>query len=817
MSHVFASTEDNDSCFTQSQATQCSVLAITDDTIHAAHGTTTPPSSPLLRAAPSSASSSVSTMHMTYTTMTCDDCNEQDIPPIRFYMEHIAKKCYSECAVSGCGWKGASNALAGHMELHADASSTQHAAPANVDLQLKVCILEKQLETVQNELKAVLARAPIQISTLATDPVYSASTSPHHTYRSMNNNMDEAQHPARSLPEQVVDPEKVFCIISEPVLPASTKELPLVGVPVMEAASAVPSFSSASASAANEMLGITPDTQDHTAHMLSHAHDTCGAIAAKVPKKMTRKRKSNSSAEAISRNYARSKSLRTRVTSNSTSRNRTYGTADTLCDLVAAAELIDAGHAPLDWKMDDVQTTPHADAPPSQHVRTPAFHAALVPTITLPTISLCNEDLYQPEQVQVLAGTITTQHQQAPAESNVVHTTTTTATDTNAPLPSTQFLQVQNGKEETITPSGDTTDEDEPMLQNSRSTISPRTTTTPCGASAELPQTSSSLTSDDVVSRALTLKPRRPKFTLEEQAIIAHAFYIFEAWKCYPDPVTGSNDESSKAATKHVWSHIVRYYFPQYARDSGFSKALRNYCRRFVTTIRGPRDAAATEEYERIMSFLNQASVSSLAESNTKKMYAAYPTSSETRSSAHTRLPQNTMLMVPTTTLQPQPSSSLVSPGSTFRSTSRSSSSSPACLRSAEAPHSLMTTSFVLGRSAKRTDGPFAAGSLFSASRASTATAVSSTAATLFNTTFVSSSVPSSLLNTHPLHFIPSYPGTQSASSARNITFPTFTSEHLTPTSRVTNRMLYPSILSTPPHHTPALVAANRTRIQRVH
>jgi len=106
---------------------------------------------------------------------------------------------------------------------------------------------------------------------------------------------------------------------------------------------------------------------------------------------------------------------------------------------------------------------------------------------------------------------------------------------------------------------------------------------------------------------------RRPKkqvvkplfFTEAEDAIAQRAFLCLEAWKSYPDAITGDTTVSSKNSKSHTWTRMAEHYFPhRLVTASGktkFTKQLRNYCRRFVTTIVGPRDASAIEEGDAIL------------------------------------------------------------------------------------------------------------------------------------------------------------------------------------------------------------------------
>jgi len=95
------------------------------------------------------------------------------------------------------------------------------------------------------------------------------------------------------------------------------------------------------------------------------------------------------------------------------------------------------------------------------------------------------------------------------------------------------------------------------------------------------------------------------KFTEADDAIIRRAFLCLEGWKSYPDPNTGDNSVSSERSAKHVWRRMAEHYFPNRHTNAeektAFTKQLRNYCRRFVKSIVGPRDADASAEGDAIL------------------------------------------------------------------------------------------------------------------------------------------------------------------------------------------------------------------------
>jgi hypothetical protein len=712
MAHAVTSTHrkrDTDTLFTLSRETM-------DEVTHPM----TPPASPSLRAAPASASSSVCSTQICYTTITCPRCKKEGIAPIDYYNEHIHKKCYTECAVKGCNWKCAPNALNVHMEsVHPGGGLSSIGQPMFADetLQVKYCTLQKQLETVQNELcqmKAALAQ----------------------------------HHPALS-PNIGHEPSK-------PLLVDNTNAT------VQQRA------------IASRPLNVIPDDAHEHQKPSPQQDITCTTPVVNVEqreekvRKVLRKRKASTNVTsdgAGSHKSARCNSLRSRSALKIST--RTQKTTDALSDLVAAAELIDAGaQSPHAWLTD----VDHNKSPSNfHHVSHDATEASAAATGVLYSSNpeevltswLCTEEIPQREQpVQAL-------NKNMPQLEIVCAGSIPHAASSKGMAAANTCLSVADAQKDTPTASGDTTDEDE--LIASRSTL-PRS---PYHASCDIApveRVQDAYVTSMLPPPAPMLKARRPKFTPEEQATIARAFYIFEAWKCYPDPVTGSNDESSKAATKHVWSHIVRYYFPQYARDSNFSKSLRNHCRRFVSTVRGPRDAAATEEYERIMASLNIPSSSSLSEKNVKKPPSSFAASSS--GSMQQAFSNNA------STTSFGTSSSLPSSSSMYATPSRDPPS--------------MTTAFTLGKSAKRVDGACVLGSLLNLRNSSTASSfasssfasafpafasssspassstsspASSSSSSLLNMQFASSALSSPFLSTPPLYLLPTYPSRTNNSS----------------------------------------------------
>jgi hypothetical protein len=112
------------------------------------------------------------------------------------------------------------------------------------------------------------------------------------------------------------------------------------------------------------------------------------------------------------------------------------------------------------------------------------------------------------------------------------------------------------------------------------------------------------------------------RFTQEEQKIIERAYLVFEAWQCFGDhPRAGSGGVGggpsgySLSHTRHIWATIARAYFPTRVGEPRFTQSLRNYCRKLVGRICGPRDAEATAEYERLCSARSRGVISSLPSS----------------------------------------------------------------------------------------------------------------------------------------------------------------------------------------------------------
>ena len=115
------------------------------------------------------------------------------------------------------------------------------------------------------------------------------------------------------------------------------------------------------------------------------------------------------------------------------------------------------------------------------------------------------------------------------------------------------------------------------------------------------------------------------RFTHDEQKIIERAYLVYEAWQCFGDhPRAGDGGESgggsghSLSRTRHTWATIARAYFPSRVGEPRFTQSLRNYCRKLVGRICGPRDAEATAEYEQLCFVHSHGVISSSLSSSTK-------------------------------------------------------------------------------------------------------------------------------------------------------------------------------------------------------
>jgi hypothetical protein len=93
-------------------------------------------------------------------------------------------------------------------------------------------------------------------------------------------------------------------------------------------------------------------------------------------------------------------------------------------------------------------------------------------------------------------------------------------------------------------------------------------------------------------------------FNWVEQAIIKHAYEVFEAWNCYPDPATGAMVDQQQRYKK-MWTTILHVYLPHREHERRISQNLRNFCRKFARTNRGPRSPADTTEYAAITAWLS--------------------------------------------------------------------------------------------------------------------------------------------------------------------------------------------------------------------